>query len=117
MSLFRGPRNLKYSGSVKVEQAEDKAFTRVVNYLAKNRSRFWNSVELHEQYTLYQGEHLTRRTLLNKLSEHFGPALLVLSGTGVIIVTLRSKASNVLKLVSDEEDDHDAAILKVALLW
>ena len=118
MSLFRGPRNLKYSGSVKVEQAEDEAFTRVVNYVAENRSRIWNSVELHKQYTLYQGEYLTRRTLLNKLSEHFGPALLVLSGTGVaIIVTLKSKASNVLKLVSDEEDDHDAAILKVALLW
>ena len=33
MSLFRGPRNLKYSGSVKVEQAEDEAFTRVVNHL------------------------------------------------------------------------------------
>ena len=59
MSLFRGPRNLKYSGSVKVEQAEDEAFTRVVNYLTEDRSRIYNSVELHEQYTLYQGEYLT----------------------------------------------------------
>ena len=71
-------------------------------------------MELHEQYTLYQGEYLTRRTLLNKLTEHFGPALLVLSGTG--IVTFRSKASKVLKLVSNEEDDHDTAISKVAKL-
>ena len=60
---------------------------------------------------------MTRRTLLNKLSEHFGSALLVLSGTGVAsIVTFRSKAFNVLKLVSNEEDDHDAAISKVAKL-
>ena len=71
-------------------------------------------MELHEQYTLYQGEYLTRRTLLNKLSEHFGPALLVLSGTG--IVTFRSKASEVLKLISNEEDDPDTAISKVAKL-
>ena len=56
MLLFRGPRNLKYSGSVKVEQAEDVV---VVNYLTEDRSRIWNSVELHEQYTLYQGEYLT----------------------------------------------------------
>ena len=85
-----------------------------MNYLTKYRSRIWNSVELHEQYTLYQGEYLTRRTLLNKLSEHFGPALLVLSGTGN--VTFISKASKVLKLASNEEDDHDAAISKVAKL-
>ena len=92
-----------------------------MNYLIEDRSRIWNSVDIHVQYTLYQGEYLTRRTLLNKLSdllnklsEHFGPARLVLSGTG--IVTFRSKASKVLKLVSNEDDDHDTAILKVAKL-
>ena len=92
-----------------------------MNYLTEDRSRIWNSVELHEQYKLYQGECLSRRTLQNKLpdlltklSEHFGPALLVLSGTG--IVTFRSKASKVLKLASNEEDDHDTAISKVAKL-
>ena len=60
-----------------------------MNYLTEDRSRILNSVELHEQYKLYQGEYLSRRTLQNKLSdlltklsEHFGPALLVLSGTG-----------------------------------
>ena len=102
ISLFRGPRNLKYFGSVKVEQAEDEAFTPVVNYLTEDRSPIWNSVGLHEQYALYQGEYLTRRTKL--------------SGTG--IVTFRSKASKVLKLASNEEDDHDTAISKVInSLW
>ena len=43
MSLFRGPRNLKYPGSV------NEVFTRVVNYLTEDRSRIWNSAELHEQ--------------------------------------------------------------------
>ena len=43
MSLFRGPRNIKYSDSVKVEQAEDEAFTHVVNYLTEDLSRIWNS--------------------------------------------------------------------------
>ena len=52
MSFFRGPRNLKYSGSVIVEQAEYGAFTSVVNYLTEERSRISNTVELHEQHTL-----------------------------------------------------------------
>ena len=114
--IIRGHQNLIYSGSVKVEQAENEALTRVVNYLTEDRSCSWNSVELHEQYTLYQGEYLTRRTLLNKLSEHFGAALFVLSGTG--IRTFGSKASKVLKLVANEEDtaDPDTAISKVAKL-
>ena len=85
-----------------------------MSYLTEDRSCIWSSVELHAQYTLYQGKYLTRRTLLNKLSEHFGPALLVLPDTG--IVTFRSKASKVLKLASNEEDDHDTAISKVAKL-
>ena len=78
------------------------SFTRVVNYLTKDCSRIWHSVELHKQYILYQGEYLTRRTLLNKSSD--------------LLNKFRSKASKVLKLVSNEDDDHDTAISKVAKL-
>ena len=74
----------------------------MVNYLTKDRSRIWHSAELHKQYTLYQGEYLTRRTLLNKSSD--------------LLNKFRSKAYKVLKLISNEDDDHDTAISKVAKL-
>ena len=60
---------------------------------------------------------MTRRQLINKLAEHFRQDLLILSGTGVArILVFRSNASNVLKLVANEYDDDDAAIVKVAKL-
>ena len=116
MSTFRGPRNIR-SASHKPAQVEDEAFNRVISDLNEDRTRIWNSVELHEQYTAYNGESLTRRNLMAKLSEHFGPDILVLSGPGVAsILSFRSKASSVLKLVANDEDDDDAAVSKVAKL-
>ena len=116
MSTFRGPRNV-HSASNKPAQVEDEAFNRVVTDLSEDRSRIWNSVELHEQYVAYKGEALTRRNLMTELSEHFGHDLLVLSGAGVAsILSFRSKASSALKLVANDEDDDDAAVTKVAKL-
>ena len=54
---------------------------------------------------------------MSKLSEHFGHDILVLSGAGVAsILSFRSKASSVLKLVANDEDDDDATVSKVAKL-
>ena len=60
---------------------------------------------------------MIRRQLIRKLAEHFRQDLLILSGTGFgSIIVFQSKASNVLKLVANEDDDDDAAIGKVAKL-
>ena len=116
MSTFRGPRNIR-SASHKPVQVEDEAFNRVIHDLNEDRTRIWNSIELHEQYLAHGGESLTRRNLMSKLSEHFGHDILVLSGAGVAsILSFRSKASSVLKLVANDEDGNDAAILQVAKL-
>ena len=114
MSNFRGTRNLQYV-SKKSEQQEDNAFIQVIKLLTEDRSRIWNSVEVHDLYISLKGEMLSRRSLLTKLSEHFGRELLVLSGAGVAsIITFRSKAVSSMKLVADENDDDDAAVSKVA---
>lgn len=116
MSTFRATRNI-HSASHKPLQVEDEAFNRVIHDLNQDRTRMWNSIELHKQYIAHGGESLTRRNLMSKLSEHSGQDILVLSGTGVAsIILFRSKASSVLKLVGNEEDCDDAAVSKVAKL-
>ena len=114
MSTLCGPRNI-HSASHQSVQVEDEAFNRVIHDLNEDRTRIWNSRELHEQYIAHGGESLTRRNLMSKLSEHYGHDILVLSGAGVAsILSFRSKASSVLKLVANDEDDDDAAVSKVA---
>lgn len=77
-----------------IKQAADEAFIRFVNDLEEDRSRIWNSIEVHE---------------------HFGDDLLILSGIGVAsILSFRSKAYNVLNLVANDDYDDDAAISKMA---
>ena len=113
MSLFRGSRNIDKSKD-DTEQ-HDEAFTMLVKDMAEDRSRLWNSIELHNLYTDYKGDKLSRKQLLKNLSEHFGSDLLLMSGNGVAtIVVFRSKASNVLKLVSTTDDDIDGSLADVA---
>ena len=60
---------------------------------------------------------MTRRQLIKKLAEHFRQDFLILSGTWVAsILVFQSKASNVLKLVANEDGGDCAAIEKVAKL-
>jgi len=62
------------------------------------------------------GEQHSRRTLLTKLSRHFGPDFLLLSGNGVAnLLVFRSKALGLLRLVSKEgDDDIDISLEKLA---
>ena len=49
--------------------------------------------------------------LLAKLTEHFSPDLLVLSGSGVAsLLVFRSRTSSILRLVAKKEDDDDVEI-------
>ena len=115
MSSFRGPRNVKACVAQKNEMPQDEAFMCVVGDLREDLSRIWNSIEVHNLYKFYNGESLTRRQLIKKLAEYFRQDLLILSGTEVAsIPVFQSKASNVQKLVANEDDDDGAAIRKVA---
>ncbi len=53
--------------------------------------------------------------LLAKLTEHFGPDLLVLSGSGVAsLLVFRSTTSSILRLVAQTDDDVEMELDKVA---
>ena len=96
---------------------QDEAHMCVVGDLREDLSRIWNSIEVHNLHKFYKEESFTRRQLIKKLAEHFRQDLLILSGTGTASsLVFQSKASNVLKLVVNEDDNDDAAIGKVAKL-
>ena len=68
-------------------------------------------------YLSHGGVNRSRRTLIKKLSQNFGPDLLVLSGVGVAsLVLLRGRASKLIIIVATNEDDDDLgmALDKVA---
>ena len=91
----------------------DQSFLTVVEMLKNDRPLMWSSVELFEAYREVGGLELSRRTLVCELQETFGNELLVLSSPGIAnIVAFRSSASQVLRLVNNEEDDPETVINK-----
>ena len=101
--------------SVLDDEENDVSFTQVTKDMKDDPSRIWNSVDLYNLYLTYNGTHLTRRTLMSKLKKCFGEDLLILSGNGVAnLIVFRSKASNSLRLVDDEDDDIQATVEKLA---
>ena len=64
------------------------------------------NIELYDLYLSYGGGQLSRKNLLTKLSDYFGPDFLVLSAKGVAsLVVFRSKVSEMLRLVPKDGDD------------
>ena len=68
MSSFRCPRNVKSSVAQENEMPLDEDFMCVVGDLREDLSRIWNSIEVHNLYTFYKVESLTRQQLIKKLA-------------------------------------------------
>ena len=114
---FMSPRNISVTQRKSLSQKEepDKAFDTIVLEMQKQPTRIWNAIEIHSLYQDCQGIQLSRRALVTKLVEHFGKDLLILSGNGVSsLLVFRSKASNSLRLIDDDEDELHASIECVA---
>lgn len=87
----------------------------LIQTVREDLTRVWNSMEMFNSYVEYGGNKLSRKNLVKSVSAHFEEDLLVLSSPGIAcILVFRSKASSVLKLASDKEDDLDIALNKVA---
>ena len=86
----------------------------IADDLQHESSRIWNSVEV--LYVSYNGASLSRRQLVNFLTDRFGEELLILSGNGVTsIFVFKNKAAGHLKIVSnDNDDDVDIALRRKA---
>ena len=73
----------------------------------------WNSLEIHSTYTEHGCTILPRSKLIERLLDHFGDDLLVLSGYGVAsILVFRSKAPRLLKLVDEDDEINVTFIVK-----
>ena len=119
-SSFSSPRSVK-AASVEAAGSSsqhdvDAAFETTVSALRSESSRVWNSIELFDLYKSNGGRDISRSTLVSRLLNFFGSDLLVLSGTGVAsLFVFRSKASSLLRLVPNaDDDDIEIAVEKVA---
>ena len=112
---FMSSRNINAATkcSSSIPQYRDKAYEQLKHEMELNKTKIWNSVELHEMYTALEGIDLTRKQLIRYLKDSFGEELLVLSSPGVAnLVVFRSKAAGFLKLVPADDND-DIAVSKV----
>ncbi len=115
-SSFMAPRSVRAAASsTKPKETEDKALQSTILQMSNESSQIWNTVAAYDLYLSHGGELLSRRTLLEKLTEHFGPDLLVLSGSGVAsLLVFRSRTSSILRLVAQKDDDVEMELDKVA---
>ncbi len=59
-----------------------------------------------DMYQSHRGHKVTHRKLIQQVSDYFGSDLLVLSSPGISsIIMFQAKASTVLKVCTDHEDD------------
>ena len=66
----------------------------------------WTSVEVSNIFMCNEGYYFDRWRLVNKLSVYFGPSLIVLSSPRIAsLLVFRKRASEILKLKDDENDD------------
>ena len=112
---FMGSKNILCASTHHEKQDDliDEALKQVIKDLQLNQSKMWTSVEIHQYYCDIGGNILSRRSLINELSTHFGTSLLVLSSPGIASILLfRGKASSIFRI--DDIDEDEADIKKVA---
>ena len=100
---FMAPRSIRSAGRYNdLKEDVDDAFQVVVEMINADPFVIRYTVDLFQSYICSGGNKLTRRSLVQNLSDVFGPDLLILSSPGIAsIIVLRSSASNVLNLVDD----------------
>jgi hypothetical protein len=112
-SSFMEPRSVRAAASgTKPKETEDSALQSTIIQMSNESSRIWNTVDAYDQYLSHGEELLSRRMLLEKPTEHFGPDLLVLSGSSLLV--FHSRTSSILRLVAERDDDAEIELDKVA---
>ena len=106
-SNFLSPRSRASAtkNETKVEHT-DEAFQAVITEISKDMDAIRNSVDVYALYLEKGGNVLSQRAIVPKLVDHFGDSMLVLTSPGVAsVIAFRGKASNVLRLVPDNDED------------
>ena len=83
----------------------DTALTQLLKTMGDSRNNTWSSSELHRIYTK-DGGTLSRRYLIQKVSQHFGDEFVVLSAVGLAnIIMFKSPASSLMYMETEDDDD------------
>ena len=83
--------------------------------MCSDRTRIWNSVEVHNMYQWLGGTHLSRRSHVNYLSKTLNPDLLVFSSPGVaLILVFRSHTGTELRIVDDLDECNEQVTSRLA---
>ena len=84
----------------------DPAYDKLVRDMSAERSRIRNSSEIYQQYQMYGGMIMVRRTLMTAILAQFGEDLLVFTAAGIAsILVFREKATGMFSIIPDEHDD------------
>lgn len=115
MNLRHIQAQIRASSNPTNSDTVDTGFLKVIDFLELNKSSLYNSVDLYNQYMQSGGIILSRRSLVNKLEDHFGGELITLSSPGLAtMLTFKSKTAELLHMLPDESDDINLAIDTVA---
>jgi len=86
-----------------------------VKVLSSDPSKVWNSLDVEAVYSDQGGRDMSRRTLVEKVIEHFGDEMLPLHSPGMAtILVFRKHVAKNLRIVDDDENNFmDECVKKV----
>ena len=118
-ATFLSPKSIQAAANKSSQSTEkeptDPALDSVLEYMAENKASIFNSIDIYTRYVEQDGNALSRRQLTQKVLEHFGGDLVVLSSPGMAsIFAFQSYTAKILHLMPDDTDDIDRSIEKVA---
>ena len=110
------PRSSNDSSSSSNNTPDQQALLDTLEAIGDDKRKIWTSTEVEALYSDNGGSEHSRRTLVTKVSEHFGNKIIALQSPGIAtLLVFREHAPNFMKLVDDEtEDDLQVCLQKVA---
>ena len=117
LQLFENPKEIKSAQRDEpIRSPEEFAVRYVARSIRNVPEKNWTSIELHDLYKSKGGAETNRYRFINSIiTEHMKNELCVFTSAGVAsIIMLKDKASSMFKMVSENDEDDDISIKRVA---
>ena len=104
--FYNIPKSTNDSSFDSSKSSEDQALADTFEAIEADPDKMWTSIDIQDLYVDNGGSECSRRTLVKRVSEHFGKAMLALQSPGIAtLLIFRQHAANKLKLIDDDTDD------------
>ena len=88
------------------QSSEEQALLDTFETIGADPGVIWTSIDIEALYVDNGGSECSRRTLVRKVSDYFGEAILVLQSPGIAtLLIFRQHAAKTIKLIDDDTDD------------